>query len=198
MLGVKDGLSFIGQAGFTELIMMKYANVQSLISATPVISFAIVFGSPYALSAVAGGIAAVTASLPIGTGMADGNLAMKQVSYDNATKGQHNTTPTLLMGDGVIDDGAMRVQSDNSGQQIITEHQDQMAVNYNANYVFTGQSSVGLSNAKSEMASLTKQVWNPAKLLAVHAGITEEQASGIIVKLKQAGIMLNDYQFIRS
>ncbi|HAL94578.1 MAG TPA: conjugal transfer protein TraG, partial [Chitinophagaceae bacterium] len=49
-----SGLSAIGQAGFTELIMMKYATVQSLISATPLISFAIVFGSPYALSSIAG------------------------------------------------------------------------------------------------------------------------------------------------
>lgn len=84
-----SGLSAIGQAGFTELIMMKYATVQSLISATPLISFAIVFGSPYALSSIAGGLANTNSAMPIGGAMADGNLQMKQTSYDNTTKGQH-------------------------------------------------------------------------------------------------------------
>lgn len=89
--------------------------------------------------------------------MADGNLSMGQISHNNVTKGQHNTAPTLLMDGGVIDDGVMRVQSDNAGNQIITEYQDQMAVNYNANDVFTAQSNASLSNAKSNMASLTEK-----------------------------------------
>ena len=87
-----SGLSAIGQAGFTELIMMKYSTVQSLISATPLISFAIVFGSPYALSSIAGGLANTSTAMPIGGGMADGNLQMKQTSYDNTTKGQQCIT----------------------------------------------------------------------------------------------------------
>lgn len=192
----EDGLSLVGQAGFTQLIMMKYATAQHLISATPLISFAIVFASPYALSSIAGGVASVASAMGIGSNMADGNLSMGQVSNNNKTIGQRNTAPTLLMGGGVIDDGAIRVQSDNSGQQIITEHQDQMAVNYNANEVFTGQSNIGLSNAKSEMASLSKR---ESEIASSVDGKTIDLANSIATgTASSSGISLADTEAIRN
>lgn len=148
------GLSLIGQGGFTEIIMMRYAYTQSLISAVPLISFAIVFGSPYALSSIAGSAASVASANAIGSNMADGSLSMNQISYGNSTKHNRQEAPSLLMGSGVIDDGAMRVQSDNSGNQFITEYQDNLAVNYKASESFSGQINDSLSNARSKMGSI--------------------------------------------
>lgn len=153
----EGGLSLIGQAGFTQIIMMKYAAAQSLITATPFISFAIVFASPYALSSIAGSIAGVGAATSIGSNMADGNLSMGQVSYNNTTKGQQNLAPTLLMGGGVIDDGAMRVQSDGTGRQILNEYNDQLVNNVSGAEIVSTSSNASLSNAKSEMASLSQR-----------------------------------------
>jgi conjugal transfer mating pair stabilization protein TraG len=154
----EGGLSLIGQAGFTQIIMMKYAAAQSLITATPLISFAIVFASPYALSSIAGGIASVGAANSIGSNMADGNLSMGQVSYNNTTKGQQNLAPTLSMGGGVIDDGAMRVQSDGTGRQIITEYGDNLLHNVNGAESISASSSMSLNNSKTNMAALST-VW---------------------------------------
>ena len=153
----ESGLSLIGQAGFTQLIMMKHAASQSLITATPLISFAIVFGSPYALSSIAASIAGVGTANAIGSNMADGNLSMGQVSYNNTTKGQQNLAPTLLMGGGVIDDGAMRIQSDNTGRQVVTEYGDNLVQNVNSAENVTASSSMSSSNAKSNMAALSQR-----------------------------------------
>lgn len=162
MIQIKDavggwgegGLSLIGQGGFTELLLSKYAAAQSLITSVPIISFAIVFGSPYALSSIAGSIASTASSASIGASMADGNIAMAQRSYNTLTRGQENYAPSLTMGGGLIDDGSMRVQSDNSGGQIITEHQDNMATNYKTSDSVSSSILTSLSNAKSNMASI--------------------------------------------
>jgi conjugal transfer mating pair stabilization protein TraG len=153
----EDGLSLVGQGGFTELILWKYSAAQSLITSVPIISFAVVFGSPYALSSIAGSVASTVNSAGIGSSMADGNISMAQRSYNTLTRGQENYAPTLTMGDGIIDDGAMRVQSDNSGGQIITEHLDNLATNYNTSDMTSNSLSTNLSNAKSDMASLSER-----------------------------------------
>lgn len=152
-----SGLSLVGQGGFTEILLMKYSAVQSLITAVPFISFAVVFGSPHALSSLAGGIASASSAGAIGANMADNNLSLGQTSIGNTTRNQHNEVPTLLFGGGVIDDGTMRVQSDSGGKQIITEHQDQLGVNYNITDSLTSQTGFNLSNAKSAMASITNR-----------------------------------------
>lgn len=162
----EPGLSLIGQGGFTELILQKYAAAAALISATPIISFAVVYGSAYALSNIAGSIASVVGASAIGAGMADGNLSLGQRSYNSLSKNQHNSSPTLTMGGGIIDDGEMRVQSTIEGGQIITEHQDTMAVNYKMAEMTTGQLSQNLSNAKSDMASLTDSETKTASLVS--------------------------------
>ncbi len=87
--------------------------------------------------------------------MADGNISMGQRSYNNLTRDQHNEQASLSFGGGVVDDGGMRVQSDGSGGQIITEHQDQMAVNYRASDSTNSSINTNLSNSKSNLASLT-------------------------------------------
>lgn len=153
----EDGLSLIGQAGFTELILMKYSTVQGLVASVPFISFAIVFGSPYALSSIAGSVAGVSSSASIGANMAEGNLSMNQVAYGNVSKYQRQEAPSLVMGGGVIDDGGMRVLSDGSGNQIITEHQDQLSVNYNSSEAITSSIAQNLANARSQMASISER-----------------------------------------
>ena len=153
----EDGLSLIGQGGFTELVLLQYSAAQSLITKVPFISFAIIFVSPYAFSSIAGSIASTAGSASIGTNMADGNLSMGQRSYNNLTRDQHNEAPTLLMGGGIVDDGGMRVQSDGSGAQIITEHQDQMATNYRASDNTSGSISTSLLNSKSDLASISNR-----------------------------------------
>ena len=98
--------------------------------------------------------------------MADGNLSMGQRSYNNLTRDQHNEAPTLLMGGGVIDDGGMRVQSDGSGAQIITEHQDQMATNYRASDSTNSSISTNLGNSKSDLASLSNRESEQTSIVA--------------------------------
>jgi conjugal transfer mating pair stabilization protein TraG len=153
----EDGLSLVGQAGFTELILMKYSTVQGLITSVPFISFAIIFGSPYALSSIAGSVAGVSSASSIGANMADGNLSMNQVAYGNVSKYQRQEAPSLVMGGGVIDDGVMRVLADGAGNQIITEHQDQLAVNYNSSETITSSLAQSLANARSKMASISEK-----------------------------------------
>ena len=150
-----SGLSAIGQAGFTELIMMKYATVQSLISATPLISFAIVFGSPYALSSIAGGLANTNTAMPIGGAMADGNLQMKQTSYDNTTKGQHNVSPTLLMGSSVVDGANSVKMGQDGGNVILTEQGTQLINNHTGTEGQTATVGDSYNRAQSDLASLT-------------------------------------------
>lgn len=152
----EGGLSLVGQGGFAETIFIKYSMIQTMLGSVPVISFAVVFGSGYALSVIASMVAG-TGAASIGSNMADGNLSMGQRSYNNLTRGQHNEAPSLTMGGGFIDDGGMRVVSDDGGNQFITERQDQMAVNYkSSDSIVTGLSS-NLSSAKSDMASLTER-----------------------------------------
>ena len=150
-----SGLSAIGQAGFTELIMMKYATVQSLISATPLISFAIVFGSPYALSSIAGGLANTNTAMPIGGAMADGNLQMKQTSYDNTTKGQHNVSPTLIMGSSVVDGANSVKMGQDGGNVILTEQGTQLINNHTGTEGQTATVGDSYNRAQSNLASLT-------------------------------------------
>jgi conjugal transfer mating pair stabilization protein TraG len=150
-----SGLSAIGQAGFTELIMMKYATVQSLISATPLISFAIVFGSPYALSSIAGGLANTNTAMPIGGAMADGNLQMKQTSYDNTTKGQHNVSPTLIMGSSVVDGANSVKMGQDGGNVILTEQGTQLINNHTGTEGQTATVGDSYNRAQSDLASLT-------------------------------------------
>lgn len=150
-----SGLSAIGQAGFTELIMMKYATVQSLISATPLISFAIVFGSPYALSSIAGGLANTNTAMPIGSAMADGNLQMKQTSYDNTTTGQHNVSPTLLMGSSVVDGANSVKMGQDGGNVILTEQGTQLINNHTGTEGQTATVGDSYNRAQSDLASLT-------------------------------------------
>lgn len=150
------GLSHIGQAGFSQILLMKYASTQSLISAVPVISFAIVFASPYALSGIAAGIASVGSALGIGSSMADGNISMGQVQNNNISKGQHNLAPSLSMGGGVIDDGAMRIMTSHDGQSsIVTEHVDQLASNVSSSENVVATTNESLTSAQSNMAGLT-------------------------------------------
>ena len=151
----EEGLSLIGQGGFTEIILLKYAASQSLITSVPIISYAVIFGGSYALSSIAGAVAGTASSTSIGANMADGNISFGQRSYDNLTRGQENYAPSLLMGGGVIDDGMMRVQSDSNGNQIITEHQDNMSRNYNAQESMSSSTSTSLGNSKSLMASIS-------------------------------------------
>jgi hypothetical protein len=87
--------------------------------------------------------------------MADGNLSMGQVSYNNATKGQQNLAPTLLMGGGVIDDGAVKVQQTSTGEQILTEHVDNLQTTLNGSSAYIKSAHESLTGAKSTMASLT-------------------------------------------
>ncbi|WPX99886.1 TraG-like conjugal transfer protein (plasmid) [Candidatus Megaera polyxenophila] len=150
-----SGLSAIGQAGFTELIMMKYSTVQSLISATPLISFAIVFGSPYALSSIAGGLANTSTAMPIGSAMADGNLQMKQTSYDNTTKGQHNVSPTLIMGSSVVDGANSVKMGQDGGNVILTEQGTQLINNHTGTEDQAATVGDSYNSAQSNLASLT-------------------------------------------
>ena len=150
------GLSHIGQAGFSQILLMKYASTQSLISAVPVISFAIVFASPYALSGIAAGIASVGSALGIGSSMADGNISMGQVQNNNISKGQHNLAPSLSMGGGVIDDGAMRIMTSHDGQSsIVTEHVDQLVNNVSSSENVVATTNESLTSAQSDMAGQT-------------------------------------------
>ncbi len=175
----ESGLSLAGQAGFTELIMMKYAAVQSLITATPLISFAIVFASPYALSSIAAGIANVTAAMPLGGSMADGSLQMKQKSYDNTTAGQHNIAPTLTMGSNVID-GAISSKIGQDGQSmILTEQGSQLINNHNGAEGVVASANESLTSAQSDMAALTKrQSENATTSSAKTADLAKSFASG--------------------
>ena len=158
------GLSAMGQAGFTELIMMKYGAVQSLISATPLISFAVVFGSPYALSSIAGGVASTSAAMPLGSSMADGNLSMKQKSYDNITTGQHNVSPTLLMGSSVVNGGNSFKMGQDGGNMILTEQGSQLINNHNGAESLTASTSSSLTSSQSDMVSLTDRQSKNASL----------------------------------
>ena len=145
----ESGLSLIGQGGFTELLLMKYAAAQNMVTSVPFISFAIVFGSPYALSSIAGAVAGTSASTSIGANMADGNLAMAQRSYNTLNRDQENYAPSLTMGGGIIDDGEMRVQSDARGNMVLTEHTDNMTDNYKASEQDASSTSTTLNNARS-------------------------------------------------
>ena len=151
------GLSHIGQAGFSQILLMKYASTQSLISLVPPISFAIVFATPYALSGIFSGIASVGSALGIGSSMVDGNISMGQVQNDNITKGQHNLRPSLSMG-SAIDDGAMRIMTSHDGQsRIVTEHADQLVNNVSSSENVVATTNESLTSAQSNMAGLTNR-----------------------------------------
>jgi len=136
---------------------MQYATAQSLVSTVPLISFAIVFGSPYALSSIAGGIASVAASSQLGSSMVDGSVAMKQTSYNNATKNQQQLAPTLSMG-AIVDDGMVRQTTSQDGEYTsVAEQQDQLATNHVSTDGDSASISQSLSGAKSQLASLTER-----------------------------------------
>jgi conjugal transfer mating pair stabilization protein TraG len=129
--------------------------VQSLISATPLISFAIVFGSPYALSSITGGLANTNTAMPIGGAMADGNLQMKQTSYDNITTGQHNVSPTLLMGSSVVDGANSVKMGQDGGNVILTEQGTQLINNHTGTEGQTATVGDSYNSAQSNLVSLT-------------------------------------------
>lgn len=153
----EDGLTLLGQAGFTDLIHLRYAAVQKMISMVPLFSFAVVWGSPYAFSTMAGAITGASAGAAIGSAAADGNMNMNQVSVNNTTRDQHNEAPTLKMGGGVVDDGAMSVMMDSSGNEIVTQYQDQMTTNYKTTDSLSASTGISLSNAQSDLASNSKR-----------------------------------------
>ncbi|MDC0864360.1 conjugal transfer protein TraG N-terminal domain-containing protein [Rickettsiaceae bacterium] len=154
----EGGLSLIGQAGFTELIMMKYASTQGMISSVPIISFAIVFGSPYALSAVAGGMASVANSMGIGANMADNNISMGMHSTNNISKNQESVGGSFSDAH-TYDDGVVSVRSgvgsDGESSQVLTEHQDQMSTNYSATGSVIAGESKAMANQKIKLSSIT-------------------------------------------
>jgi len=191
----EEGLSLLGQGGFTELILMKYAAAQSQISAVPIISFAIVFGSPYALSSIAGAVASVASATSIGASMADANLSMAQRSYNTLSRNQENYTPNLTMGGGIIDDGEVRVQTDGSGGQYIDERVDNLANNYKATDNVTSGYSANLTNSKSLMGSTTDR---ESSLISISDSETVDVAKNIANGTTHAaGVSLSDTQALR-
>jgi conjugal transfer mating pair stabilization protein TraG len=165
MIQIKDqmgawgagGLSIIGQAGFTEILLMKYATSQQLITLVPAMSYAIVHASGYALSGIASGLASVGAGMGIGSSISDGNLSMGQISNNNITKGQHNLAPSLRLG-SAIDDGMMNVRTDHDGRSsVVTEYADNLVNNVSASEFLQTSTQENLSNATSKLASLTER-----------------------------------------
>lgn len=136
---------------------MKYAAAQSIQTLVPIISFAIVFGSPYALSSIAGAVASTGSSTGIGAGMADGQISIAQRSYNTLSRNQENYTPNLMTGGGVIDDGEVRVQTDGSGRQFIDERIDNLQNNYKTSDNVTSSMSANLTKSQSLMGSLTER-----------------------------------------
>jgi hypothetical protein len=135
--------------------MMKYATAQSLVSATPLISFAIVFGSPYALSSIAGGIASVAASSQLGNSMVDGSVSMKQQSYNNATKNQQQLAASTSMGSVINDGHVVQTTSQDGKYTAVSEQQDNLATNHVSTDADSASISQSLSGAKSKLAALT-------------------------------------------
>lgn len=191
----EEGLSLLGQGGFTELILMKYAAAQSQISAVPIISFAIVFGSPYALSSIAGAVASVASATSIGASMADANLSMAQRSYNTLSRNQENYTPNLTMGGGIIDDGEMRVQFDGRGNTVLTEHQDNLTQNYKATDNVTSSQSASLTNAQSYLGSVTDRKSSQTSITdSENVDVARNIAHGTT---HAAGVSLSDTQALR-
>jgi hypothetical protein len=102
---------------------------------------------------------------------------MKQSSYDNITRGQHNHNAALQMGGGIINDGAMSVQTSQDGQSnVITEYGHNLLNNHVQSENWGESANQSLSDAQSIHAST-------AERRAETATLTDTQSTDFATKI---------------
>jgi len=151
----EEGLSLIGQGGFSEIVLYRYATSQKLVAMVPIIAWAIFKACAYSGSQIMSGLASFGAAAGLGAAAVDNRIDLANVSFGNKTRGQIQHEPNSNISGGRIDDGELLVTTTGGGGQIITEHVDSLGTNYRASESINSVLSGSLSSSQNKLANLT-------------------------------------------
>ena len=151
----EEGLSLIGQGGFSEIVLYRYATSQKLVALVPIIAWAIFKACAYSGSQIMSGLAGFGAAAGLGAAAVDNRIDLDNVSIGNKSRGNLQHEPNSNISGGRIDDGELLVTTTGSGGQIITEHIDSLGTNYRASESINSVLSGSLSSSQNKLANLT-------------------------------------------
>lgn len=179
-----NGMSILSQGSYSEYALNTYATYQMLGCLVPPLSWALFKACSHGMSILAGQFSPLSVASSVAAGIADNNLSMDNVGIGNRTISQQNLAPSLMMGDGIIDDGGMRVTTTDDGRQFITESVDTLSTNFRASdllqsslsdqYAATSSGLNSLSSKDSMLRTMSGQ-----QALELASRLTAEEARSI-------------------
>ncbi|MGI4753250.1 MAG: hypothetical protein ACRYE8_05955, partial [Janthinobacterium lividum] len=179
-----NGMSILSQGAYSEFALNTYATYQMLGCLVPPLSWALFKACSHGMSILAGQFSPLSVASSVAAGIADNNLSMDNVSIGNRTISQQNLAPSLMMGDGVIDDGGMRVTTTDDGRQFITESIDTLSTNFRASDLLQSSLSDQYAATSSRLDSLSSKdsmlrTMSGQQALELASRLTAEEARSI-------------------
>lgn len=179
-----NGISILSQGSYSEYALNTYATYQMLGCLVPPLSWALFKACSHGMSILAGQFSPLSVASSVAAGIADNNLSMDNVSIGNRTISQQNLAPSLMMGDGIIDDGGMRVTTTDDGRQFITESVDTLSTNFRASDLLQSSLSDQYAATSSRLNSLSSKdsmlrTMSGQQALELASRLTAEEARSI-------------------
>lgn len=179
-----NGMSILSQGSYSEFALNTYATYQMLGCLVPPLSWAFFKACSYGMSMIAGQFSPLSVASSVAAGIADNNLSMDNVSIGNRTISQQNLAPSLMMGEGIIDDGGMRVTTTDDGRQFITESVDTLSTNFRASDLLQSSLSDQYAATSSRLNSLSSKdsmlrTMSGQQALELASRLTAEEARSI-------------------
>ncbi|WP_256621477.1 conjugal transfer protein TraG N-terminal domain-containing protein [Rickettsia sp. TH2014] len=179
-----NGMSILSQGSYSEYALNTYATYQMLGCLVPPLSWALFKACSHGMSILAGQFSPLSVASSVAAGIADNNLSMDNVSIGNRTISQQNLAPSLMMGDGIMDDGGMRVTTTDDGRQFITESVDTLSTNFRASDLLQSSLSDQYAATSSRLNSLSSKdsmlrTMSGQQALELASRLTAEEARSI-------------------
>jgi conjugal transfer mating pair stabilization protein TraG len=184
------GLSLLTQNDLADAAWDAYCYAESFMVIVPIIAWAVISQSGYALANLAGTITRSVDGLSskIGSEITDGNLSFDNQSFNNRSiagyqLAQQQLGSSFNFGES-YDDGRFRVTTDTRGKDVIQEQQTNLSTNVTSNDNIaatlseSGEKSLSAANQKSVMASNSlsqglQELYSFANHLSKGKGLTD-------------------------
>ena len=163
------GLSLLTQNGLADAAYDAYCYAEGFMAIVPVLAWAVISGSGYALSNVSGTVTRSVDGLAakLGSEITDGNLSFDNQSYHNRSLAGYQLAQQQLGSSFTYgqkyDDGQMIFTHDTQGHTVVQESQTQLKTNISgtdtlaATLSDTAQQSLQAAQSYSQMASDQRQ-----------------------------------------
>ncbi len=165
LVSTGSGLSLLTQNDLADAAWDAYCYAESFMVIVPIIAWAVISQSGYALANLAGTVTRSVDGLSskIGSEITDGNLSFDNQSFNNRSiagyqLAQQQLGTSFNFGES-YDDGRFRVTTDTRGKDVIQEQQTTLGTNVTSNDNIaatlseSGEKALSASNQKSVMTS---------------------------------------------